>query len=166
MRKLLLLAAVAIATPAFSATAPRLAEKSFNELAQPLPLPYDEKADGEVLFKAAMSRAKARGKLLLVDLGGNWCPDCRILAGTMALPKLNAFVKRHYELVMIDVGRYDRNMQIPARYGLPKPEGVPTLLVIDPKTNKLLNAGKSTALADARSMTPQALADYLASWTR
>ena len=37
----------------------------------------------------------------------------------MAQPEVAAFVRAHYELVTIDIGRYDRNMQIPARYGLP-----------------------------------------------
>jgi hypothetical protein len=43
---------------------------------------------------------------------------------------------------------------------------VPSLLIVDPKTDKLLNAGRVSALADARSMTPQALADWLAQWTK
>ncbi len=38
--------------------------------------------------------------------------------------------------------------------------GVPAVLIVDPKTNKLINAGRETALADARSMTPQAVADW------
>jgi thiol-disulfide isomerase/thioredoxin len=165
-RTLILLGAL-IAFPAWAAApAPRLAANSFDELAKPLPLPYDQNADAEAAIKAATARAKASRKLLLIDLGGNWCPDCRILAGTMELPQLKAFLRKHYELVMVDVGRYDRNMQIPARYGIAKPEGVPTLLVIDPKTNALINAGRTTALADARSMTPQALADWLAGWTK
>lgn len=166
MLRFLAFIALFSAVPAMAAPAPKLTAQSFNDLAKPLPLPYDEKADAEAAIKAAMARAKAGKKLLLIDLGGNWCPDCRILAGTMELPQLKAFLRRHYELVMVDVGRYDRNMQIPARYGIAKPEGVPALLVIDPKTNKLLNPGRTSALADARSMTPQALADWLAQWTR
>jgi len=164
--RLSFLIAVLVCTPAVAAPAPRLAETSFDQLAKPLPLPYDEKADSNAAVKAAMARAGARKKLLLIDLGGNWCPDCRILAGTMKLPRLDAFIHSHYELVTVDIGRYDRNMAIPARYGIARPEGVPALLVIDPKTNTLLNPGRTSALADARSMTPQALADWLASWTR
>jgi hypothetical protein len=38
------------------------------------------------------------------------------------------------------------------------------MLVVDPRTDKLLDAGHVAALADARSMTPQALADWLARW--
>lgn len=166
MLRFFVLTAVLLTVPAWAAPSPRLAATSFDQLAKPLPLPYDEKADAEASVKAAMARAKTGKKLLLIDLGGNWCPDCRILAGTMELPRLKAFLRRHYELVMVDIGRYDRNMQIPARYGIAKPEGVPALLVIDPKTNTLLNPGRTSALADARSMTPQALADWLAQWTR
>jgi thiol-disulfide isomerase/thioredoxin len=165
IRHLLLIAAL-FAAPVSAASAPKLVARSFDELAKPLPLPYDEKIDAEAAVKAAMARAKAGKKLLLIDLGGNWCPDCRILAGTMELSQLKAFLRKHYELVMVDIGRYDHNMHIPARYGIAKPEGVPALLVIDPKTNTLLNPGRTSALADARSMTPQALADWLAGWTR
>ncbi len=72
----------------------------------------------------------------------------------------------HYVLVAVDVGRFDRNLQIPARYGIrSRLEGVPSLLVIDPGSDRLLNPRQVSALADARSMTPQALADWLAQWT-
>lgn len=165
-RTLALMIAVALPTPVLAAPAPRLAVQSFDNLPKPLPLPYDEKADADAAVKAAMARAKANGKLLMIDLGGNWCPDCRILAGTMALPQVRAFIHKHYELVMVDVGRFDRNLQIPGRYGIARPEGVPALLIVDPKTNSLLNPGKTSALSNARAMTPQTLADWIASWTK
>ncbi len=67
----------------------------------------------------------------------------------------------------MDVGRFDKNLQIPARYGITKRlEGVPSLLIVDPGTDVLVDKGHVSALEDARSMTPQALADWLAKWTR
>ena len=161
-----IIAILAAPAAAVAAPAPRLAVQSFDQLPKPLPLPYDDKADADGAVTAALARAKANGKLVVIDLGGNWCPDCRILAGTMALPSLSMFVRKHYELVMVDVGRFDRNLQIPGRYGIARPEGVPALLIIDPKTDRLLNPGKTSALSNARAMTPQALADWLASWTK
>ena len=161
-----IIAILAAPAAAVAAPAPRLAVQSFDQLPKPLPLPYDDKADADGAVTAALARAKANGKLVVIDLGGNWCPDCRILAGTMALPSLSMFVRKHYELVMVDVGRFDRNLQIPGRYGIARPEGVPAVLIIDPKTNRLLNPGKTSALSNARAMTPQALADWLASWTK
>jgi hypothetical protein len=136
-------------------------------LPTPLPYPYDANADADAAVAAARAKAKAQGKLLLIDLGGNWCGDCRVLAGVMALPEVKTFVHRHYVEVSVDVGRFDRNLQVPAKYGITgRLEGVPALLVVDPKSDRLLNPGRVSALADARSMTPQALADWLAQWTK
>jgi len=160
-----LLLAALVSSASFAAPAPQVAVSSFNQLAQPLPFPYDEHADAKLVVAAAQTRALHEGKLLIIDLGGNWCGDCRVLAGTMALPELHAFVEKHYVVVMVDVGRFDKNLSIPAHYGLGRPKGVPALLIINPKTNNIINQDHTEALADARQMSPQALADWLARWT-
>jgi len=154
-------------TPTFAATAPHMPITSFEQLNKPLPLPYNEGADAKAAVAAAKARAKTGHKLLIIDLGGNWCLDCRILAGTMEVPTLKTWLARRYEVVTVDVGRFDKNLDIPAHYGITdRLKGVPSLLVVDPKTDKLLNAGRTAALADARSMNPQGLADWLAGWAR
>jgi thiol-disulfide isomerase/thioredoxin len=150
-----------------AAPAPRVSITSYAQLATPLPYPYDETANADRALATAKARALARHRLLLIDLGGNWCGDCRVLAGTMALAPLKAFVAAHYEVATVDVGRFDKNLQIPARYGIhSRLEGVPSLLIVDPRSDRLLDAGHVAALADARHMTPQALADWLAQWVR
>ena len=159
------LVALLAAAPALAAPAPKLSLASYDQLRTPLPDPYDEKADAAPAVNAARARAKREGKLLLIDLGGNWCPDCRILAATIAQTELKGFVDRRFEFVTVDIGRRDKNLAVPRRYGL-KVEGVPALLVVDPKTDKLLNAGHVADLSDARHMSPQGLADYVARWTR
>jgi hypothetical protein len=152
---------------ATAAPAPKVGVASFAELPTPLPYPYDEQANANAVVAGARAKARAAHKLLLIDLGGNWCGDCRVLSGTMALPEVKAFVNAHYVVALVDVGRFDKNLQVPARYGIhERLEGVPSLLIVDPKTNRLIDAGHVYALADARSMTPQALADWLARWTR
>jgi thiol-disulfide isomerase/thioredoxin len=169
VRRILLaaLATAALAVPAMAAAPPNPGIASFAELKTPLPYPYDETANADAQVAKARARAKASGKLLLIDLGGNWCPDCRILAGTVELPAVKAFLDKHYEMVSIDVGRFDHNLQVPARYGYTQRlKGVPTMLVVDAKTDKVINPGDVFALSDARSMSPQALADWLARWPK
>ena len=157
--------AAGIPTAQAGVPAPQIGITSFDQLAQPLPLPYDTTANADRAVAAARQRAIAGHKLLLIDLGGNWCADCRILAGAIETPALKRFVASHYELVTVDVGRFDKNGQIPAHYGVTgRLQGVPSLLVIEPRADTLINAGHTAALADARTMTPQALADWLASW--
>ena len=163
----LALLALVRAAPIQAATAPRVSITSFEQLARPLPLPYDEQANAQAAVAAAKARARANHKLLLIDLGGNWCLDCRLLAGTMDVPALRKFLNAHYEVVIVDVGQIDKNLDIPAHYGITdRMEGVPSVLIVDPRSDRLLNPGHTAALADARSMSPQALADWLASWTK
>jgi thiol-disulfide isomerase/thioredoxin len=103
---------------------------------------------------------------VLIDLGGNWCPDCLILANLMRLASMKAFLSAHFEIVLVDVGRFDKNQDIPARFGLTgRLEGVPAVLIAEPD-GRLVNRGKIFALSDARHLSAQAIADWLAGWVR
>lgn len=133
------------------------------ELAQPLPLPYDLQADAKAQVDAALARAKKSGKRVIVDLGGNWCGDCRVFAAILDAPEVKKFVDAHFEVVVVNVGRYDTNLDIPARWGIDKLKAAPTTLIVSPK-GELLNRDDTVALMDARSMTPQAVVDWLAHW--
>lgn len=161
------LVALFLAIPALLAASPppRVATATIGQLPQPLPLPYDERADAHAEVAHAAVLARRQGKLLLIDMGGNWCPDCRVLAAIMALPDLKPFLDRHYVVAEVDIGRYDKNLDIADRYGAHYDKGAPAVLVVDPRTDRLVNAGHTLALRDARHMTPQALADWLAQWT-
>jgi thiol:disulfide interchange protein len=147
------------------ASAPRLAAKTLDQLAKPLPLPYSDRVDAKAQVAGALARARKRGVPAIVDFGANWCVDCRVLAGVLALPEMKPWMARHFELVHVDVGRFDRNLDLAARLGLAELRGAPSLLVLDPRTAKMRNPGTELALVDARAMTPQAIADWLAKWT-
>lgn len=160
-----LIAMHAIASPVAAKPAPKISIASFAQLKTPLPYPYDEAANADKAVAAAKARATAQNKRLIIGLGGNWCPDCRILAATMEVPELKAFIDRNFVLVSVDVGRLDKNLQVPAHYGITKRlEGVPALMIIDPKTDKLLNASQMSDLSDARHKSPQDLANWIAGW--
>jgi thiol:disulfide interchange protein len=155
----------ALSTAALASPTPRVNVSSINDLTVP-DHPYDETANADGAVDAALARARHSHKLVLIDLGGNWCADCRILAGVMELPEMRSFLNAHYEMVSVDVGRFNKNLQIPARYGITtRLAGVPSVLVVTPD-GTLVDRDHISALADARSMTPQAIADWLAQWTR
>ncbi len=102
---------------AAATVAPRVSA-AMTDLAQPLPLPYSTEAVGADAVAAAKARARRAHKLLLIDLGGNWCTDCRVLAAVMALPSVKAFISAHYEVVTVDIGRRDKNLDVAAHYGV------------------------------------------------
>jgi thiol:disulfide interchange protein len=164
------IAALTLAQPVVAATAPTVTSISIlAELPTPLPFPYDENADANKAVDAALAAAKAEHKRAFIDLGGNWCGDCRVLAGLMALPEVKAFVNAHYVVVTVDVGRFNKNLKIPARWGMVqvlKDGGAPTVLVVDPVTDKVVDADHTGALEDARHMDPQSIMNRIAQWAK
>lgn len=154
---------VLAALPASAATPPRVSVTTLSDISVP-DRPYDENADANSAVANAFARAKTEHKRVLIDLGGNWCADCRILAGVMELPEVRRFLDAHYVVVVVDVGRFTRNLQIPARFGITERlKAVPSILIADPD-GTLVDRGHVDAIEDARHMTPQALADWLAHW--
>ena len=131
----------------------------------PVAAPYDENLDAGAAVEAAFAEAEATGKRVLLKLGGNWCPDCRILAGMFEEPAFQTLLKENYVYVPINVGRYDVNMNIPARFGFEKLDGVPTLLVVEP-SGDLVNAATSAEWTNARDRDPKEVYAYVEKWAR
>ncbi len=128
--------------------------------AVPVAHPYDEAADAHAQVDAALAEAKRSGRTLLLDFGGNWCPDCRMLAGVFQEKPVSDWMAQHFIVLTIDIGRRTKNMDISTRWGVTI-QGVPTVLMISPD-GKLLNKDDPYGLADARSMSTQAVVDLLA----
>ena len=155
-----------VAMTAFGAPAPQLTITALSSLPVVERAPYDENANADAAVGAAFARAKKSGKRVMIDLGGNWCGDCIVLANLMQLSELKPFLASHFEIVSVDVGRFNKNLQVPARFGVTKRlEGVPAVIIAEPD-GSFVNPGRITALADARHMTPQSIADWLAQWAK
>ncbi|WP_417608475.1 thioredoxin family protein [Parasphingorhabdus sp.] len=92
--------------------------------------PYDESADATAAVDAALARAGIADKRVLLVMGANWCHDSRALAGWLAEPRFAAMLDAKYELVYVDVGYKDRNIDIAQRFGLDAIKGTPTVLVL------------------------------------
>jgi len=128
--------------------------------------PFDDTANADADVARAFAEARALNKRVLIDLGANWCADCRILSGVMDVPDTHAFLAAHYAVAIVDIGRFDRNMQVPERFGIDlRATGVPSIIIAEPD-GTLVNRGHTAALVEARQMTPQAIVDWFAEWAR
>ena len=135
------LAASSVATPGWAAVpAPRLAARSLQDLPTPLPYPYDEKASAAEVnarLDAAFAQARRSGKRVIVDMGGNWCSWCRLLAAVMDLPQAKPFIAANFVVVTVPVtsaqaSRDDENRQVLKRFKIKKIDGYPYLVVAKP----------------------------------
>ena len=78
---------------------------------------YDERPTPTRWWTPPWPGPRRATSCFLIDMGGNWCPDCVVLHNLMLVPAMQKFVDAHYEVAMVDVGKFDRNPQIAARYG-------------------------------------------------
>ena len=122
-------------------------------------LPYDEKADAKVGIEQALSAAQHDGKQVLLVFGANWCKDCRELDKALH-GKSQALIDGKFVLVKVDVGNFDKNIDLAQSYGNPIHKGIPAAVVLSPG-NKILYSTKAGELADARHMGENGIYDFL-----
>ena len=127
--------------------------------AQGAPPPYDEKADAKADLQRALSAAKSSGTPVLVIFGANWCPDCRALDKALSTGKNAELVAREFKVVKVDVGQFDRNLDLAARYGNPIKKGIPAAVVLS-ADGEVLYATRLGELADARHMSDTGIYDF------
>ncbi len=132
---------------------------------------YDEKADAHQQVAAAISEASRAGKNIVLVFGANWCPDCHALDAQMQKPELAGLIKNNFVIVKIDVGRFDRNLDLAEKYDLPlkrglmsllKRTGIPALAVLDPHGKLRYSDGHG--FADARNMSYESIRAFFDQW--
>ena len=126
--------------------------------------PFDVKADAKAQVDAALTRAKAGKRLTLIVMGANWCHDSRALAGWLSQPHFAAMIVSRYELVYVDVGMRDRNIDIARRFGLKSIKGTPTVLIVGGE-GRLLNKKDAPKWRNAASRSQQAIYKAFAEFT-
>ena len=87
--------------------------------------PYDTTADAHKDIAAAEQRAKASKKYVMGIFGANWCKDCVVLHKLLDEPATKAYVDAHFEIVGVDLGRFDKQMDIAKTLKVDLDKGIP-----------------------------------------
>lgn len=141
----LLLAALSASAAAQPPLAEQLAGGGYPEARA-----FEQGADAAADVDAALVRAARSDKRVLLVLGANWCHDSRGLAGWFAQPRFAAMLAPKYEIVYVDVGHRDRNLDVARRFGIEAIRGTPTVLVLS-ASGELLNRKSAPKWRNAAS---------------
>ncbi|THD35656.1 MAG: thioredoxin family protein [Sphingomonas sp.] len=126
---------------------------------QAKPFGHPDRAQRDVA--AALTRAAREGHRVILVFGANWCHDSRALAGWFATPRFRDMLAPRYEVVWIDVGKKDKNLDLARRFGLDGIAGTPTVLIVD-AAGKALNLADAPGWRNASTRTSDAIFDYFA----
>ena len=121
--------------------------------------PYDEKADARADIRTALASAQQAKLPVLVVFGANWCGDCKMLDTAFKSGASAPLMAKSFRIVKVDVGRFDRNVDIATGYGVPLKSGIPAVAVLA-ADGRVLYATAGGELADARKMGDAGVLDF------
>ena len=121
--------------------------------------PYHEAADARRDIQKAQADARQARRPLLVVFGANWCGDCKVLDTAMTQGTSAALMARDFRVVKVDVGRFDKNVDIAASYDVPLKKGIPAVVMLSSE-GRVLYATRGGELADARRMGEAGIHDF------
>jgi len=124
---------------------------------------YPADADARVELREAEQKAAAEHKRVLLVFGANWCYDCHVLDLAFQRPDFVS-VMAGYEVVHVDLGDDEKkNADLVKQFDVPLNKGIPALAVAESDGTPLVSQ-KNGEFEDARSLTPQALLEFLNKW--
>ena len=95
-----------------------------------LPSKFDPARDAARDVESALALAKAQGKRVIVDVGGEWCSWCHVLDRFIAAnADVRALIDANYVWVKVNFSKENRNRALLSRW--PAIEGYPHLFVLD-----------------------------------
>ena len=129
-----------------------------------LPDIYPDASRADTDLAAALQTAAATHRRIIIDFGGNWCPDCHVLDTYLHDEANRALVEAHFLVVHVNIGQMDRNLDLAQRYGVPLRRGVPALAVLD-TDGRLLYSQTGGEFENMRGLKSAAVTQFLEHWS-
>jgi thioredoxin 1 len=123
------------------------------------PAPEQAAAD----LTAALKVAVAQHRRVILDFGGDWCTDCRVLDSYFHDSSNGPILDANFVLVHINVGHVDQNLRLAERYQVPLSKGVPALAILNAR-GKLLYSQRTGEFEAMRRMESSAVTQFLMQW--
>jgi len=124
---------------------------------------YPEGVDAKAEIAEALADAKKTHRRVLLIFGGNWCYDCHVLDAAFRSKEIAPTLNQNYIVVHVNIGEYDRNLDLADKYEIPLKKGVPAAAVLK-SDGTLVVSQKNQEFEKARSMTTDAVLAFLEKW--
>jgi len=121
--------------------------------------PYNETADARLEIKQALAANPTNNPVIIV-FGANWCGDCKMLDMAMKTGSSAPLLAKDFKIVKINVGHFDKNLDVAKSYGVPLEKGIPAVAIISAKS-EVLYVTKEGELANARKMGEDGIYEFL-----
>ena len=135
---------------------------------------YDEQVNQLTQIDQAVKQAKADGKFVVCQVGGNWCPWCLRFADFITKDaEFAKLVKDNFVYIHVDYSpksfkedpaRKERSEKMMKRLGNPGRFGYPVFVVLDGK-GKVLHTQDSSFLEEGKGYSKDKVVRFFKNWT-
>ena len=135
---------------------------------------YDEKINPLEQIDKAVSQAKADGKFVICQVGGNWCPWCLRFADFITKDsEIKQLVADNFVYIHVnynprafkdDPAQKKQADKMMARLGYPGRFGYPVFVVLDAK-GKILHTQDSSFLEEGQGYNKEKVVRFFKNWT-
>lgn len=126
---------------------------------------YDPTLDGMKQIKEAVAQAKASGKHVLVQFGGNWCGWCiRFDAFCNADADISKVINDNYVPVKMNYDPSNKNAAANEFMGNPVRFGFPVFIIINAK-GSVIHIQDSGLLEEGQGYSRQKVLNFFRNWT-
>lgn len=134
---------------------------------------YDETIDPNEQITEAIAKAKANGKFVVAQLGGNWCKWCiRFAKFVNADPEIKQLVNDNFEFIHVNYNpranggevKDDATKEMLRKLGNPVRFGYPVLVVLDEEGN-VIHTQDSGYLESGEGYDKEKVMRFFSRWT-
>ena len=124
---------------------------------------FSDTANAKEDIRLAILKAADEHKRVLLDFGGNWCADCHLLNIYFHDPGNASLLAANYIVVDVNVGEYDKNLDLARKYGIPLKLGVPAMAVLD-GSGRVVYAQRNGEFEKMNLLDSAAVTTFLEKW--
>lgn len=127
---------------------------------------YNPAADAEKDIAAAIKKAKAENKYVLLQGGGNWCSWCIEFARfCKADPKIDSVINASFVWYHLNWSKENENKKVFAKYGYPQRFGFPVFIILDGEGKRIHTQNSEYLENGKKSYDQHKVQNFLEMWS-
>ena len=126
---------------------------------------YNPGANAKEDISQAVTKAKAEGKHVLIQVGGNWCGWCILFHVFINDdPEIKKFIEDNYVFTLLNMSVENKNTELLREYKNPGRLDYPVFLILDAKGD-LIHTQDSGLLEEGKGYNKGKVMGFLRNWT-
>ena len=127
---------------------------------------YNPEANAEEDIAAAVKKAKAENKYVLLQGGGNWCSWCIEFARfAKADAQIDSVINSSFVWYHLNFSKENENKKTFAKYGYAQRFGFPVFIILDGDGNRIHTQNSEYLENGKKSYDKQKVQSFLEMWT-